>query len=112
MARILTKEERTEFCELFMMFRDAGESRINSYRKAKNDFISQGKNYPSCGTLMNWIKKGVPVDPKEETPKQAEPIPENNRLMKTLLRLYRRRSEQDIDLLVDQLFPELLDEEE
>ena len=112
MASILTKEERKEFCELFMMFRDAGETRINSYRKAKNDFISQGKNYPSCATLMNWIKKGVPADQKEGTQKQPETPPENSRLMKTLLWLYRRRSEKDVDQLVDQLFPELMAGEE
>lgn len=110
MASFLDAKQRQEFCELFLTFRDAGESRRSSYLRAKNDFISQEKSYPSYNTLLNWIRKGLPADQKEE-PQKPVLNTDDSALIKNLLRRYRRRSEQDIDQLVDQLLPELLDEE-
>ncbi len=137
MARKHYSEEfKQKFFNLFLKYRDhdSGPSVRGAFEMAKKEYSASGEELPAPGweTFKNWYaarmrppKKGGDPAQKTEAPPMAAPVeatePESApepaaepsdivERMKLMLRLYRRRSEADIDTVCDRLVPELFEE--
>lgn len=128
---ILTKEEKKEFCQRYLKYRNAGQTVKEAFRMAEVELNAEGKRVPSFGCVRNWIAKGVPdcpeidmgkvrgipraADAAEDKPNKPDmtdklDAAEDAELLKLLIKAYRLRSEKTIDDLVDHLLPELFEE--
>lgn len=118
MKKHWTEEEKREFLADFEDHRANGARKLSAYAMAKIDFQQRGKIPPSFSTFAHWLHVGsvktapaeaaedMDLPPAEEPGESAE-----TKLLKSLLRIYRTRSEEAIDALVDVLFPNLTEAE-
>lgn len=133
-------EFKQKFFDLFLKYRDhdSEPSVRGAFEMAKKEYSASGSELPAPGwdTFKNWYiarmrppKKGGDPTQKTEAPPTVAPVetsapataPESApepaaepsdivERMKVMLRLYRRRSEADIDTVCDRLVPELFEE--
>ena len=129
-----TKEQKAEFWKAFIRHRDEGCSIRETWSLAYKDFQAEGKLAPGLQTFANWYRKAMrpqedtdqgnpdqvdtvdnvdAVDTEaEETAEETAPDPDYTRRLELMCRLYRSRSEYNIDSLCDYLLPDLCAEEE
>ena len=96
---------------------------VNSaYQQAKADFQQEGKPVPDRAVVYRWLRqKGVfprtrrtgRTGRTNAGTEAAEPETDDYvRKLEAMLRLYRRRTEADVDAVCDCLLPGLLEEGE
>lgn len=131
MKKHWTEEEKREFLADFEGHQANGARKKAAYAMAKIDFQQAGKIPPAFSTFERWIyvDKAAPAEAESSSAEAAEDMeitaaeepaefaieePEESaetKMLKSLLRLYRTRSEEAIDALVDVLFPNLTEAE-
>ena len=131
-----TKEQKADFWAAFVRHRDEGCSIKEAWSRAYADFRAEGKLAPGLRTFGNWYRKAMAgaganrvdaVDTVDEVDgaedeaaeESTESIPSTEstaddytRKLEAMLRLYRRRTEADVDAVCDCLLPDLCAEEE
>ena len=122
-----TKEQKAEFWAAFTAHRDEGCNIREAWSRARMDFQAEGKAAPGLNTFATWYRRAMrpqedaeasgaedqetAADP-EETAEETAPDPDYTRRLELMCRLYRSRSEYNIDSLCDYLLPDLCAEEE
>lgn len=129
MARIhWSKEQKQEFWAAFVRHRDEGCNIREAWQRAYADFRAEGKIAPGLQTFGNWYRKAMastenanrptcPSSPSgpsiaEPDAEEAAPADDYTQRLEMMVRLYRRRSEADVDAVCDCLLPDLCAEEE
>ena len=126
-----TREQKQDFWAAFVRHRDEGCSIKEAWSRAYADFRAEGKIAPGLRTFGNWYRKAMAgaglsdqsdqsagaEDEAAEESTESIPSTESTpgeyvRKLEAMLRLYRRRSEADVDAFCDYLLPDLCAEEE
>lgn len=118
----LTDEDWEKFSFVYLNY-FAHMPRVQAYAAAVRDMRKEGLPYPSYHTLLRRLKGDAEDAPAEScgagrcaaTPAapavavKRQPGKDNAALALDLLRCYRFRREDDLDVLTDRLFPHLGD---
>lgn len=126
-----TEEEKREFLAVFEGRQANGVRKKAAYAMARADYEQAGKIPPAFSTFERWLY----MDAVKAAPAEAEPVTADHgnlvevkgdegpellalvcpeaysKTLRACLRLYRTRSEEAIDALVDVLFPNLTEAE-
>ena len=128
--KVFTDELKAAFLAAVKVNMDKGWSVSSAYRQAAAEYAQEGKPVPSRAVFYRWLRSAnrptsptgptyaKPTGPGEPEPEGPEGQPEESpelddytARLEMMVRLYRRRSEADVDAVCDCLLPDLLEEE-
>lgn len=108
--RQMTDAQWREFASVYLRAFET-MPRKEAYAAAVREMRTEGKVYPAWGALLKRLRGvasvTIPESDVSEPSDQSEAPSDKSALALDLLRCYRFRREQDLDALIDRLFPEL-----
>jgi len=130
----LNEDQKRVFVDTYLRYRaDGSISRYAAFKAAKMELTAAHRLVPSWSTFQKWLREGInadadqtadqdsveteapETDPEAEAEDQAEDpeaAADYTYRLELMVRLYRRKSERDVDAVCDRLLPELATEEE
>ena len=118
----LTEEQKREFIEVYLKYREDGRTKIrDAYKAARMEMAAANKPAPAFSTFETLLRQGrkAAEAPREEVPEETaaeeesgeDALREENKILRGLLRIALAYAQNaDLNDLADRVIPDLLPE--